>query len=132
MNRWLASLPALWLIVPCYAAHTGAPEPELLEADKAFALSTSVIDAYTIEAHWQIADGYYMYKDKFKFEALDDAVELGTPVLPAGKKKQDPYFGTLETYTKQVTVRMPITRRQQGPTPAAEVRSLKVPSALLR
>lgn len=115
MNRWLASLPALWLIVPCYAAHTGASEPELLEADKAFALSTSVIDAYTVEAHWQIADGYYMYKDKFKFEALDDAVALGTPVLPAGKKKQDPYFGTLETYTKQVTVRVPITRRQQGP-----------------
>lgn len=113
MNRWLALLPALWLIAPCYATHTGLPDTELLEADKAFALSTRVIDAYTVEAHWQIADGYYMYKDRFKFEVLDDAVALGAPVLPAGKKKQDPYFGTLETYSKQVTVRLPITRRQQ-------------------
>ncbi len=115
MNRWFALLAAWWLIAPCYATHTGLPDTELLEADKAFALSTRVIDAHTVEAHWQIADGYYMYKDKFKFEALDDAIALGAPVLPAGKKKQDPYFGTLETYSKQVTVRLPIIRRQQGP-----------------
>lgn len=118
MNRWLVLLPALWLIAPCYATHTGLPDTELLEADKAFALSTRVIDAHTIEAHWEIADGYYLYKDKFKFEALDDAVALGIPVLPAGKKKQDPYFGTLETYSKQVSVHLPITQRQQGPQQA--------------
>ena len=66
MNRWFALLAAWWLIAPCYATHTGLPDTELLEADKAFALSTRVIDAHTVEAHWQIADGYYMYKDKFK------------------------------------------------------------------
>jgi thiol:disulfide interchange protein DsbD len=114
MNRWLALLPAWFLIAPCYATHTGLPDTELLAPDKAFALSTRVIDAHTLEAHWDIADGYYMYKGKFKFEALDGAVALGIPVLPVGKKKQDPYFGTLETYSQEVTVRLPITRRRQG------------------
>lgn len=115
MNRWLVLLlPACWLITPCYAARTDLPDIELLEPDQAFALSTRVIDAHTLEARWDIADGYYMYKDKFKFEALDDGVTLGAPVLPTGNKKQDPYFGTLETYSKQVIVRLPVTRRSQG------------------
>jgi thiol:disulfide interchange protein DsbD len=120
MNRCWASLAAWCLIAPCYATHTGGlPDSELLEPDKAFALSTRVVDAHTLEAHWDIADGYYMYKDKFKFQALEDAISLGTPVFPAGKKKQDPFFGTLETYSEQVTVRLPITRRQQGPQQAS-------------
>ena len=115
MNRCWALLAAWCLIAPCYATHTGnLPDTELLEPDQAFALSTRVIDAHTLEAHWDIADGYYMYKNRFKFQTLDDALSLGAPVFPAGKKKQDPFFGTLETYSNQVTVRLPITRRQQG------------------
>jgi thioredoxin:protein disulfide reductase len=114
VNRRSALLAAWCLIAPCYATYAGLPDTELLEPDKAFALSTRVIDAHTLEAHWDIADGYYLYKDKFKFEALDDTVTLGTPVFPAGKIKQDPYFGTLETYSQQVTVRLPIARRRQG------------------
>lgn len=87
-----------------------APDDELLEPDKAFALTTRAIDADTIEATWRIADGYYLYKDKFKFEALDPNIRVQSPIIPPGKKKNDPFFGETETYIKAVSVRVPIER----------------------
>jgi len=91
-----------------------APEDELLEPDQAFALSTRVVNAETIEAGWKIAPGYYMYRDKFKFEVIGGDVVVRPAVFPPGKKKQDPLFGLVETYTKSVTVQLPLARRQTG------------------
>src|SRR4030066_314687 len=87
---------------------------ELLEPDQAFALSLRVRDAETLEASWKIAKGYYMYRDKFKFESLDPALVLKPAVIPAGKKKEDPSFGTVETYINAVTIRLPIGQRTRS------------------
>jgi len=103
---------ALLFLLPLFAA--AAVEDELLEPDKAFALTTRVIDAHTLEASWKIAPGYYLYRDKFKFESLDPNVTLKPAVLPAGKVKDDQFFGKTEIYTKGVTVRVPIERRPDG------------------
>jgi len=102
---------ALIAVLGFHAVALAAPEDELLEPDKAFALSTQVLDASTIEATWKIAPGYYLYRDKFKFESLDAAVTLKSPLLPAGKRKKDPLFGEVETYVKSVTARVPVDRR---------------------
>ena len=85
-------------MLPLFAA--AAVEDELLEPDKAFALTTRVIDAHTLEASWKIAPGYYLYRDKFKFRSLDPNVTLKPAVLPAGKVKDDQFFGKTEIYTK--------------------------------
>jgi len=87
---------------------------ELLEPDQAFALSLRVRDAETLEASWKIAKGYYMYRDKFKFESLDPALALKPAVIPAGKKKEDPSFGAVETYTNAVAIQLPIGQRASG------------------
>ncbi len=110
MNRLLHAFLAFLFVLPAYA---GVGD-ELLEPDKAFSLSTRVIDANTLEARWKIAPGYYMYRDKFKFEALDDKIVLQQPIIPRGKKKNDPLFGVVETYTKSVKVRLPIERKVSG------------------
>ena len=47
-----------------------AEEP--LPPDKAFRFSARMLDSTTIEARWQIVDGYYMYRDKFKFSLEGD------------------------------------------------------------
>ncbi|MCR4347797.1 MAG: protein-disulfide reductase DsbD [Sulfuricaulis sp.] len=92
-------------------AHAAAPDEELLEGDQAFRLTTRTLNATTLEASWKIAPGYYMYRDKFKFETLD-GTQLKNPVFPRGKKKQDPLFGEVETYTKAVKIRLPFTRAE--------------------
>lgn len=99
-------LPLLLLLLVGLAQ--AASEDELLEPDQAFALETRAIDAATVEASWKIAPGYYLYRDKFKFESLDEGVKLGEPAVPKGKRKDDPFFGTTEIYTKNVAVRLPI------------------------
>ena len=95
-------------------AKQDARAEELLEPDQAFALTLRVRDAQTIEARWKIAAGYYMYRDKFKFESLDPSLVLKAAVIPAGKKKADPTFGTVETYTNTVTIQLPIGQRANG------------------
>ena len=97
----------LLLLSPARAEQTNE---NLLEADQAFQLSTRTVNGATLEARWKIAPDYYLYRDKFKFEAIEGAT-LKDPVFPRGKKKQDPLFGTVETYTKAVKVRLPIERQ---------------------
>ena len=89
-------------------------EQELLEPDQAFALSVKARDAETLVASWKIADGYYLYRDKFKFESLDPALVLKPALIPPGKKKDDPGFGVVETYMHAVTATLPIERRPRG------------------
>ena len=93
------------------AAHADSlQEPELLEADQAFALTTRVIDANTIEASWKIAPDYYLYRDKFKFDVVSGDALLGPARFPAGKMKHDDNFGNVEIYTKSVKATLPIER----------------------
>lgn len=84
---------------------------EFLDPDVAFELSTEVEDDGTILAHWQIADGYYLYRDKFRFTPADGSgLALGEPALPKGKVKEDEYFGRMEVYYDQVLARLPVER----------------------
>ncbi len=82
---------------------------ELLEVDKAFRLSARAVDAGTLEVRYDIAKGYYMYRDKFKFALEPATVKAGTPQFPPGKIKKDEFFGDVETYRKDVVVRLPFT-----------------------
>lgn len=91
-------------------------QDQLLPAEQAFALSTRVIDAHTIEASWRIAPGYYLYRHKFSFELLDGAVTLKDPIYPKGKIKDDPNFGRVETYERTLTIRLPLERKKDAGT----------------
>ncbi len=115
MLKLLVFVVGMQLLVPVYGAEA---EPELLEPDIAFRLVTSTRDSNTLEATWQIAPGYYLYRDKFKFESLNPAITLKPPRIPSGKKKQDPFFGNTEIFTNSVTVALPFERRGAGVTTA--------------
>jgi thiol:disulfide interchange protein DsbD len=94
----------LFLLLFALTALARAEEP--LPPEEAFRFSARAIDAKTIEARWQITDGYYMYREKFKF-ALEGGT-LGSPKLPAGKLKDDEIFGKVETYRKEVKILLPV------------------------
>lgn len=113
ITKTFAPLLFLFLLLPW--AHAAPTEADLLEADQAFHLTTRTVNNTTLEVRWKIAPGYYLYRDKFKFEAVDGAV-LKNPVFPRGKKKQDPLFGDVEIYIKSVKVRLPFERKANAPT----------------
>ena len=100
-----------------FAAMAHADE-DLLEPEKAFRQSARLIDPANLEARFQIAPGYYLYKDKIRFSA-DGDVKLGPPALPAGKMKQDDTFGKVETYRGDLRVRVPVTSPAGGATSGA-------------
>ncbi len=105
MMRALLVLLALSLPIGG-AAYADEPLPPT----QAFRLSASVIDGNSIEARWTIADGYYMYRDKFKFSLVDGnaVIKLGAAKYPKGIMKTDELFGKVETYRKEVKILLPL------------------------
>src|SRR3569832_662472 len=80
---------------------------DFLDPEAAFKFSARMIDAKTAEVIYAIADGYYMYRERFHFTA--DNARLGTPVIPKGKIKIDDTFQKeVETYHGSVTIRIPV------------------------
>ena len=99
----------LLLLAFCLAAGLAqAVNPEdLLEPEKAFRISARALDEKTAEVRFVIADGYYMYRDKFRFAAQPGA-RLGAPDFPPGTRRKDEFFGEVETYRKNVVIRVPV------------------------
>ena len=86
----------------------GASADNLLAPEKAFRFSARMLDETAIEVSFAIADGYYMYRDKFRFTAEGNpGVRLGAVELPRGIRHKDEFFGEVETYRKQVRIRVP-------------------------
>jgi len=97
---------------------TSSTEQEFLHPDQAFIMSASVEGPNLITAQFQIASGYYLYHDQFKFEVIsgDATVDNARVVIPPGKIKEDPSFGKVEINTGDVSIAIPLIRKGQGET----------------
>ncbi len=101
----------------------GGNQDTFLPPDQAFILSTEVEDAYTLTARWDIADGYYLYRDKIAFELIDaDGISIIPNELPRGKEKHDEAFGLMEVFYHEIEARLPLER---GNTEARDI-TLKI------
>ncbi len=101
--KLFALLAALLVAAPASGAN------DLLEPEKAFRFSARALDTSAIEVSFAIADGYYLYRERFKFVLQDTpGARLGTPELPPGVPHKDEFFGEVETYRKQVRMRVPV------------------------
>src|SRR5258708_39640540 len=81
---------------------------ELLDPEKAFRISARALDARNVEVTFQIAEGYYMYRERFSF-ATEDGQPLKGVEIPHGKIKEDQYFGKQETFRDFVLIRIPVS-----------------------
>lgn len=61
-----------------------------------------------LQISFTIADGYYLYKDKFKFAGVDTG--FSHPKYPKGVMIEDEYFGTAEVYFHQVVLDIPLSQ----------------------
>ncbi|MGD9163841.1 MAG: protein-disulfide reductase DsbD, partial [Chromatiales bacterium] len=113
----------LWLgVIAC--AQGGWSEEELLLPDQAFQISGHAGDEDRLIVEWRIADGYYMYRDKIRFETDSTGFELGDPSLPEAKIKHDEFFGDVAIYRNKVRAEIPLKRvRGAGETLLLKARS---------
>jgi thiol:disulfide interchange protein DsbD len=81
---------------------------ELLEPQEAFRFAAEIVDPRTVRVKYQIADGYYMYRDRFRFSTTQDGIALGEARLPAGRIKDDEFFGRTETYRGSLVIELPL------------------------
>lgn len=84
---------------------------KVLPPEEAFIFSTSLEETTVLVAHWQIAAGHYLYRDKFKF-ALIDGGDLGEPQFPPGTTKEDIKYGLIEIYEHTVAIKLPLKETQ--------------------
>ncbi|MBQ0943320.1 protein-disulfide reductase DsbD [Ideonella sp. 4Y16] len=102
------------LLLIALGALLSARAADFLEPDQAFKLSAQAAGPDAVQLRFDIADGYYLYRERFKFVAADGAT-LGEPELPKGKVKFDETFQKeVETYRGALTVRLPV-RAASGP-----------------
>jgi len=88
------------------AAHVKAEE-EFLAPEQAFKFSANLIAPDKIEVHYKIADGYYLYRERFAFSA--EKTKLGDPNIPKGKIKFDPNFEKeVEIYRNNISIIIPV------------------------
>lgn len=106
MRAWLATVSFLLL-----GGALAADPADLLDPADAFRLSARSVDARTAEVEFRIAKGYYMYRDRFRFETQSGQL-IADAVLPAGNVKHDQFFGRSETYRDRVRIQVPLTRAE--------------------
>jgi len=85
---------------------------EFLAPDQAFSYSASFDSNGNIVANWVIAEGYYLYKDKFSFSTDTAGVQLGKIELPKGKMHfgilPDGTEGDVEVYMQSLSIVIPV------------------------
>lgn len=107
MLSLLQSLRRLVVLCLMLLCATQARAADFLEPDAAFHFSARMQDGGTIAVTYRIADGYYMYRERFKFEAV--GAVLGQPEIPPGTVKFDTTFQkNEETYRHALTITIPV------------------------
>ncbi len=81
-----------------------ATNDEPLPPEQAFKISAKAVSADQLEITWDIADGYYLYRDKMKFISKTEQIQTVTPTFPEGETKHDENFGDMVVYHNHLTI----------------------------
>ena len=106
-NTWerLVKRFLLSLLLLSFSAFAQA-ENDLLPADEAFAFKAKVVNDEVLLT-WDIAQGYYLYKEKIKISS-DFSTQLGIAKFPKAKIKNDEFFGKIGVYRNNAVVAIPV------------------------
>ncbi|SEF54923.1 thiol:disulfide interchange protein DsbD [Thauera chlorobenzoica] len=98
----------LWLLAMLASLFASAAHANPIAPEKAFALRAQALDAQTVEVVFEVTKDYYLYGDKFRFEAEPATVVFGTPEKPAGERHRDEFFGEVETHRGELRILLPV------------------------
>ena len=79
-------------------------ESPLLRVEEAFKYELAIEES-SLWVRWIIEDGYYLYKDKIKFES--DDIDIKFFELPQGLYHEDEFFGVQQIYRNSVSFQIP-------------------------
>ncbi len=106
-----------WCLLLLSLTTFAANPDDLLKPDIAFKASLTLAAPDKLKATWDIADDYYMYRKRFKFESDTAGVTLGEPVFTTkGEMRDDPGFGKVETYRNKISIEIPVVRDASAST----------------
>lgn len=71
---------------------------DLLPQEQAFKVSAHASNNTHVVVSWEIAEGYYLYKNKVAVTSQSDTVEITQIDLPEGKIKSDKLFGDVAIF----------------------------------
>jgi thiol:disulfide interchange protein DsbD len=102
------------LLVVLMSAGVAHADDDFLDPAVAFRFSATEQPGEVV-VHYKIADGYYMYRERFAFATRNGTVTIGDAQLPAGHIKFDQTFGkNVETYRNELTIHIPV-KQAAGP-----------------
>ncbi|MGV8888601.1 MAG: protein-disulfide reductase DsbD [Pseudomonas sp.] len=81
-----------------------ATKPDFLPVGKAFIFTSERLDSGETQLYWQIADGYYLYQQRLKFDGLPAEHK---PALPDGEAHSDEFFGEQQVYRQGLELKIP-------------------------
>lgn len=107
MGLWLSI--AGWMLLGFGSGANAKAEQDFLEPSQAFRVHAKAVDGNAMELRFEVAEGYYLYREKFAFAALPPSLRVDPPQLPPGKVKFDQTFNKdVESYRGQLIVRLPL------------------------
>ncbi|MEF3066766.1 protein-disulfide reductase DsbD [Pandoraea apista] len=106
---WVLAWLVVAMLLSLGVGHARAAD-DFLDPDVAFKVSKTEQPGAVL-LHFEVAKGYYLYRDRFAFAADNPAVKLGTPEFPKGEIKHDETFGKdMEVYHEPIDVRVPVVQ----------------------
>ena len=113
LKNWLAAFTLICCGVVSGGLRPAQAAQEFLEPEQAFKFSVSVLDDRTAQVRFEVAPGYYLYRERMTVTA--EGVTLGEVTLPPGKVKYDETFQKdVETWRERLTFMVPVMQAQ-GP-----------------
>lgn len=84
---------------------------DLLPPEQAFQFFATVKNDNTVAVSWQIAKGYYLYREKIHLELVNSPnVQVGGFTIPNGIPKEDEAFGKVEIFYDELMFDVPLLR----------------------
>lgn len=98
---------------------TVAQAQNLLPPEQAFEATARFVDDKRIEVRFDIAPGYYLYRDKLAFSAAAKNISLGDATIPRGEIKEDEFFGRVEIFRDSAVIVLPVLHKSTDAMPVS-------------
>ncbi|WP_373819424.1 protein-disulfide reductase DsbD [Glaesserella sp.] len=111
MRHFLILLFGMLTAFPAFTAGLITKQNKYLTDNEAFTFSSQFAEE-KLQLHWQIADGYYLYKKEITVQSKN--ATLGEPLFPQSESHQDEFFGTVDIFRHQLNIDIPVNSVQQN------------------